>query len=667
MAVNFVARKCACGGKLEFDAAKKIWICKYCGTVVEREATFDRIQVDGIEGICDVVRQTLMDIANNRMESAAENLEDCERKNHSHVGTLIANISYYLAKITSAETQNAARASLDKVKLYAQRLSEDFPVIAEDEINLYEAFGDGAADIFANLFVVFDTLNDTGRVEYIASKLKPEEIFSEYANRNLLKVSIKRRDYAIVEAVARNVNHIDKTYCLKEIMLHYPGQGRKLELIDLLFDVSGAESLTSGFFETYFKESEDAIATKTSIIKKLAATNLRCSVAAIAKALYGQMDGYESAKNVFLALYAVKVSDQETEALLAFCLTENTSYEITTAFFDALSEQKVFVQLQAGAVTSFLDASQLAVDQKIEVLRRMFAFEIEDKALDAVYHSYLNRNADAVSERRQMIDFLLKEDSPISSNTARSYIIGTTTDGDAKPGIVEKIFATGIPKTYLGDLLSDYLIGSQDEKPVKDRIFFYLIDEGFKADSDALTQYISSPDIAAEDRMDKAKRMISSGTPVRADCLEQYLLSVAQPTEFSGELFDLLAGYHFTVGFAAYARFLLFCRDADRAKHNTILMQSFTGDVSTWQTTVNHIGNTVVCNLMQAYTLVSEDGYEIAGSVVSEFDKAKTKLYTDITVNGVRMKFKKYIAENKERISPLTSQICQENKSFFLF
>ena len=86
MAVNFVARKCACGGKLEFDPNKKIWVCKYCGTVVEREATFDKVQVDGIEGISDVVRQTLMDVANNKLESASRNLEDCERKNQHPPG-----------------------------------------------------------------------------------------------------------------------------------------------------------------------------------------------------------------------------------------------------------------------------------------------------------------------------------------------------------------------------------------------------------------------------------------------------------------------------------------------------------------------------------------------------------------------------------------------------
>ena len=108
MAVNFIARKCACGGKLEFDPQKKIWICKYCGTVVEREATFDKVQVDGIEGISDVVRQTLMDVANNKMDSASRNLEDCERKNHKHVGTLLAHISYNLSMISCAKSQDEA-------------------------------------------------------------------------------------------------------------------------------------------------------------------------------------------------------------------------------------------------------------------------------------------------------------------------------------------------------------------------------------------------------------------------------------------------------------------------------------------------------------------------------------------------------------------------------
>ena len=100
MAVNFVARKCACGGKLEFLPAEKVWRCKYCGTEIEREATFDSVHVDGIEGIESIVRKTLLDIANHKMDSASRNLEDCERKNHKHIGTLLAQISFYLAKLS---------------------------------------------------------------------------------------------------------------------------------------------------------------------------------------------------------------------------------------------------------------------------------------------------------------------------------------------------------------------------------------------------------------------------------------------------------------------------------------------------------------------------------------------------------------------------------------
>ena len=187
MAVNFVARKCACGGSLEFNPTKKIWVCKYCGTVVEREATFDKVHVDGIEGINDVVRQTLKDIANLKMDSAVRNLDDCERKGHQHIGTLLANISYNLANISVAKSQDEARASVDKVKIYASRLQNEFKTIAEDEINLYESFGNDDGDIFANLLVTFDTLGDEGRVEYIASKLKPESVFSASANKTLLR------------------------------------------------------------------------------------------------------------------------------------------------------------------------------------------------------------------------------------------------------------------------------------------------------------------------------------------------------------------------------------------------------------------------------------------------------------------------------------------------
>lgn len=667
MAVNFIARKCACGGKLEFDPQKKIWICKYCGTVVEREATFDKVQVDGIEGISDVVRQTLIDIANNRMDSASRNLEDCERKNHKHIGTLIANISYNLSMISCAKSQDEARGFLDKVKVYARRLQSEFPAIAEDEINLYEAFGDGAADIYANLLVVFDTLNDSSRIEYVSSKMHTEEIFSEYANKNLLRIALKRKNYDIVEAVVNNIGHIDKKYSLQEILMNYPIQEKKIGIVDKLFSAQIAEALGKGFFEQYFGSSSDSIMMKTAIISKLSSTNLRCNAESIVKAVCNQMDNYENAKGVFLALYETKISDQETEALLVFCLMVNKDYFVLKAFLDALSEKSVFVQLSSRAVISFLDSSSFGTLEKKEIVKKMFEFEIDAKSKDAIYNYYLNNNSDDKDVRIDIIEVLLIEGSPISNGTVKTYVVKTSRDEENKINIIKQIFATGINRTYLGDLLSEYLMSDCDEKTIKDDITELLIDTGFKVDSNVFARYVSESTDSIDAKITKIKKLVQNGTMIKADCLENYILSIGKTNEFSEELFNLLSKNTFTFSVNAYFKFLTECHDIDKVRHSSMILSSITSDLNSLHVGFSHLGNSMNGNVLQAYVLCTNDSYDVVKAIVSELIGYKVKLNAEMTVNGNMLKFKKYIADNKISLSPLSLQICEENRLFSLF
>lgn len=667
MAVNFIARKCACGGRLEYDPGKKVWICQYCGTVVEREATFDRVQVDGIEGITDVVRQTLMDIAYGRLDSAEENLEDCERKNHSHVGTLIANLSYNLSMIAAAGSRDEAEKYLDRSKLYAKRMTEEFPVIAEEEINLYEAFGKDAADIYANLFVVFDTLHDTGRMEYISSKLITGEILSEAANQNLLKIAIKRGKYGTAEEIVKNKNHIDKKYSLQEILYSYPDNDRKTELIDLLFDPRTAEEMGERIFETYFSESKDSLETKTAVIEKLTETQIRYSAETIVRALYAQMDSYQPAFQAFSAIYQRKVSDHETEKILAFFMGENENYDLLTAFLDALIQNKIFVQFNPGITAAFLDRTRFDAEQKMTVLQRMFCFETEEKAMDALYDHYLSRNTDEKETRIKIIDFLLKQSYPVSGNTVKNYVVNSTTDGEQKLQIVDRLFADGINTTYLGDILSDYMLNNVDCETVKEKIEDYLIGKGFKVDGNVLTQYVTFAQIPIETRIDKAKKLIQNGASVKPDCLEHYLLSLTRKTDFSEQMFNLLTDCYFTVGFGAYSRFLLYCRDLDKVRHNSLLMKTFTGDLNALKIAVRHNKNEITCNLLQAYVLIAEDSYDIADAVVRQLLEADVKLNTGIMVNKKTIKFKKYAVDEKAELSPLTTKLCKGNRIFSLF
>ena len=667
MAVNFIARKCACGGKLEFDPQKKIWVCKYCGTVVEREATFDKVQVDGIEGISDVVRQTLMDIANNKMDNASRNLEDCERKNHKHVGTLLAHISYNLSMISFAKSQDEARIYLDKVKVYAKRFQTEFPVIAEDEINLYEAFGEDVADIYANLLVVFDTLNDSNRIEFVSGKLHVEAIFSEYANKNLLKIALKRQNFDIAEAIVNNVSHIDKKYSLQEILMHYPVQEKKAELVNRLFSAQTAEGLGKGFFEHYYGNSTDSIEMKAAIISKLASTNIRCNAEAIVKAVHSQMDSYESSKVVFSALYENKISDQETEALLVFCLMVNKEYYVLKAYLDALSEKKVFVQLSSRAIISFMDDSTFETTEKRDIVRKMFEFEIDTKSKDAIYNYYLNNNSDDKAVRLEILKVLLTVGCPISNGTIKNYVVKTSRDEENKLDIIDLIFATGINKTYLGDLLSEYLMSSCDDKLIKDAIFERLINVGFKIDSNVFTQYVVNGSDAIDTKIDKVKKLMQNGTQVKADCLENYILSIGKMNFFSEELFNLLSKNSFTISDNAYAKYLLECADVDKVRHSSKILSTITSDLNTSHISFVHAGNLMIGNVLQAYVLGTNDSYDVVKAIVNEMLALKIKLNSEISVSGSMTKFKKYVANNKTELSPLTLQICEENRMFSLF
>lgn len=666
MAVNFVARKCACGGKLEFDPVKKIWICKYCGTVVEREATFDKVQVDGIEGINDVVRQTLKDIANQKMDSAFRNLEDCERKNHQHVGTLIASISYYLSNISCARSQDEARASLDKVKVFARRFKEQYPVIEVDEINLYESFGQGTADVIANLIVVFETLNDQGRVEYLLSKLKPEEIFSVYSNKALLKIAVKQGRSDLVDAIVANVGHVDRKSALQEILDNYPDNEKKRELIQKLFQAKTAEELSKRYFEGYFAQSRDSIDVKALVISLLNKTNVHCSADAIVKAVADQLTDYEVAKKLFSVIYEVKISDQETEGLIVFCLVVKKTYEVQAAFFDVLKEKEVFVQLNGRTVISFLDTATFSADEKVSILNKMLGFQIDHKALDSIYNFYLNNNHDDPDLRQKVITALLMEGAPIGNVTIKNYLLNTIADGERKKLVLEKIFATGIKKAYLGDILAEYLLHTVDDDDTKKEISDYLISLGYQLDSGALAEYVVSDD-GKEQKIAKIKQLTEKGTQVKADTLNNYILSLKTPADFSEEIFNLLAQGTFILGYRAYQKFLFACKDVDKVRHNERLLRALDFDVTGQRIAVSHCGNSLNCNFAQAYLLTSADPYDVASPILQQLMKAGAKLTTEIAANGGSQKFKKYVGDNKNQLSSLSLQLSNDNRLFSLF
>ncbi|MDF2511284.1 MAG: hypothetical protein K0S04_1150 [Herbinix sp.] len=665
MAVNFVARKCTCGGKLEFDLEKKIWVCMYCGTIVEREATFDRVQVDGIEGINDVVRQTLMDVAYKRVDSAERNYADCERKNHQHIGTLLANLSLLMMKISLTKDQSEVRNFLDKIIFLAKRLKEEFPVIAEDEINLYESFGNASSDIYGTLAAAYDTLKDEGRFEYISSKMNVGEIFSVDTNRNLLRIAMKRGSLDVVDQILSNQSNIDKKSALEDILESYPDVTRKREILSKLIDKDIMESDTK-IFEAYFIDSKDRIETKNEVLSKTIDFGLKYNCDLILKGISSIAD-YDNAKVTFDALCRSELSDQETEDILGSVLSAGKRYEIALAFLQANIDNKCYIRLNANIINAFLAASTWEVEESLQIVKRLLQFDIDNRQMDAVINYYLCDNQDHNEKRSRMIPILLPERVPISISTIENYSLKTITDGNDKSKFLKMIFLTGFNKTYVSELLSKYILSSIDSKDVSAAVTDYLISEGFQVDPKILNQYIASTADDAEVKKDKIKKLIQNGTQPRNDSLDTYLLSLNNVSEYSLELFNLLSEQGCQVSEASLVKYLLKITDADKVGNLIKLLEYITFDINNTMSEIAHLGNCIFGNIFQIYVLCSEDPYDIAHGITEALTIKKVKLSGDIKVNDKSLKFKKYISENKASVSPLTLRLCEENRVFSIF
>lgn len=344
----------------------------------------------------------------------------------------------------------------------------------------------------------------------------------------------------------------------------------------------------------------------------------------------------------------------------------NKSFEILTDFFATLSEQNVFVVLNPKLAISFLDSSEFGLDRKLDVLNRMFEFNVNGKSLDIICDYYLNDNQDDPETRMGIINVLLKEGCPVSAETIMTYVVGTKYDNEKKIDVVKRIFETGINITYVGNLLSEYLLQNKDALSVREKILTYLMDIGFKVTSNDLTQYIEKSDDAPYTKFKIIKKLISNGTQVKGDCLDHYILSLKTSTDFLEEIFEILISYCYRIEFRSYSKYLLFCSDINKVNHNVQMLQKITGDLNIQTVNILHRGNKINCNLLQGYVLVSDENYDIVKAVVNTLIELKLKFNTEIIVNGVAVKFKKYVSDNKTELSPRTFQMCEENKMFSL-
>ena len=195
MAVSYVSKKCPSCASTKFieDKISKSWVCTYCGTVIERHE-----EADTLYTIKNIVQQAILDVSYHRFDSAKKNIVECEKIDTRYIGTIIAKVCYYVNVLQFGNDNEFEKRNIfAQLKKYYSILSQNSDKLSEDEKALYEYFD--SAEVFGTLILVYDTMGDELRRNFLYDKLNPQEIYSMDLNLNLLRFMINNNQIEIAD------------------------------------------------------------------------------------------------------------------------------------------------------------------------------------------------------------------------------------------------------------------------------------------------------------------------------------------------------------------------------------------------------------------------------------------------------------------------------------
>jgi len=660
MGVSFVARKCTqCAGKLQYVKEKKLWKCLYCGAEIERQE-----QYDGLFTIKNVVRQSLLDTSFRRLDSASKNLDECEKIDSRYVGTLIAKIAYEMICVITPEvcSERDVRNLFTQLKKNYELLQGISKTITDEEEALYEFVED--ADIFATLVLVYDSLNDSVRTDYMLRMLDAKQIYSKDANDNLLTYSLKNSKFDLADDVLRNTNNLNISLALAEVFQMYPDGITKGEHIANLIKTHALCHEDQSVIENYLSSSEDSIDTKATVIKTAVSNGIDVSLEFVVRNILPTA-GSEKTISILDTYCSKKLIDDDVLRILNYACSCNEA-KVSIDALDCLKRGNQYVLVPSKMVIAMLSENSLVASDKIAILEKLFEFKIDAKSVEAVMTNYLCFNQDPVSTRKEVIPYLLDKSPALPTSTVQNYILNCTADGNEKPTIVRAIFDKGLNTSFFNELLSKYMNSSTDSNEIKAEITEILSGGGLKIDPSSFIDYICGTRDDISTKIQFVKKMIANGSQLRSDAANAYLERTA-PDQFSSELFSLIFTPASSFSAKSLERYLLYCRDREAIKAQNLrtIAERSSGGVGVITCQISHAGNSISCSMLQAYILLSTDSQNVTQDIVSWLiSQQKMKINAEITSSGRNMKFKKYVVANKDKLSDTANYICEQYKVY---
>lgn len=667
MASNYKHLRCpGCDGTLKYIKEKKVWECIYCGNEIRREEEYD-----GLYTIKNVVKQVLADLAYNRMDSAMKNLVECQKISSDYVGTLIAEICLKVFTLITpgACQQSEIKGIFGQVKrLYTKLESLGDNGISAEEEALYESF-DENNDAFGVLVLVYDTLQAHDHLEFVLNLFDASTVYSKSLNANLLNYALKNGKTEIVDKIFANSDNINCRDALFILLNSYEDSEVKRQRVVPIMEKSEFRSEDYKQIESYINNTDDSVETKVLVYKCAVSYRITPPMQSVVEhILNDSLISKTQISEVYEAFCSTKPKDAELYELITDIYTKHSG-KTACMEMQELVNNGIFIRMSDKVVRRMVTRKELSVEDRIVLLEKAEQCKLNAKDNDLILGEILLKNEEDFENRIALVRKMTGYVDTISTNILTEYIVNSTLDGDKKTEMLDELFKLKLNMSFFRDVLNSYLKKSHDSDETQKAVAQLLSNHGIGVDSNMLLDIACAAN--ANDYIEKAafiQKSIRNGTRINAECLSQYLEKVT-PGNYHSELISLMTTPASRVTDRALANYVLYSDDSMEVKlQNAVVFAEKNGKTfGESECEVRHLGSAIKCNLFQGYVLIADDSAAAVEAMVSAMKTAKARLNPSIYVNGQSQKFKKYITENKSKLSQMTLTLCEENNVFSFF
>lgn len=658
MAERFTGQRCEdCQGGLQYDKQGKFWECPYCGKIYERELRFNKVQIDGLAGINDLVRSTLRKIASLDFDAAEKDLAECEKIDHASIGTYIANIAFLLFKSFFVKERQQYMA---KLNTFLQRMNKEFPEMEEEERQLYDFINSN--DIYALLVVVYGSLKLKSRYDYLSTILDCEDVFEPNVSRYLLSVLLKNGNTDDADILITNIVEKNCKVGLVTVLNSYPAGDGKVAAVERILSVAGEGADLGRFLDSYFAETSEDDRTVIGIFLAASAAKVSFNTSAVIGKVFEKCTDTDAARKILASLAGKRLDERSTGVILNWCLYTCDDLELVSLGLKTLFESNSLFETDDVTVKDLID-SEMPEDIRAEKVRLILdTFKISNKNVDRILAFFLLETKGTGEYRIEMLRILAAHTASVPLSVLEKYVLTSGIDGESKGKMLSEMLGKSSNAALSTNLFASYLKSNVDAPSAREEIIEDFLDSGISTDSATYNTYLlNARELHSEHILDKF---------VKAKCrplestLDRYIGSVTE-AKYKSKIAAIAMEGSFYISAENFVKYIM--RFSEQKSLKVInaqkMIANLRGNVRDSKVSFTSLGASFSGNLTAAYFLTSADEQFVIQEIVRLLESQKIK--TDVPIqnlsDGKKVKLRKYVEMHSDdldgKLTSLASQI----------